>query len=157
MADRRRLLAGLAAATALAVLGWQLARSLHQPDPLDLQREHWVDEESLALVRRTGREVPPLQDAGRTLVVARCFQGDDGLVIGWLERYPPAARERLAEQLALPEPDPGTLIAASLEREVRAPAPGSPWLAARSRAGQAVMRPPARRDGSLCLPAFPQP
>ena len=157
MPDRRRILAACCAVAAIALLAWQMCNRMRTSDPLSQQRDHWVDEDSLAFVRRTGRDVPPLKVGGQTLVIARCFQGDDGLVIGWLERYPDAARLRLADELAKAEPDPAILIAAGMEREVRAPRTGAGWAALRSREGQEVAQAPRRRDGTMCLPALPDP
>jgi hypothetical protein len=157
MADPRPLIAACCAVGALLLLGWQISNSLRTDDPLSLQREHWVAEDTLVFVRRTAREVPPIRVGDQTLVIARCFQGDDGVVIGWLERYPEAVQLRLGAELAKPDPDPAILISAALDREVRAPHAGAAWFAARSRDGMAITKVPHRRDGSLCLPALPEP
>lgn len=149
------LLAGVAAVAAVIVLGWQISRQFASPDPGAVVRDFFVDEDSLAFETHTTREIPPLAGAHGPVVIARCFAGEDGRVIGWLERYPPAVKAEVEAAITSPQPDPWVLVKAASQREVRRPTPGSTWVAMGSPEGRAICVPPKRADGSSASPVMP--
>lgn len=153
----KQLAAGVAAVAAIAVLGWQIRVQTASPDPGAVVRDFFVDEETLAFERHTVREVPPLagRDGKPSVVIARCFSGDQGRIIGWLERYPPEVKATMEELMAAESPDPWALVKASAAKEVRRPEAGSPWVAGASPEGKAICVPPRRGDGSSASPTMP--
>lgn len=144
--------------TALGCAGWLALRWLRSDDEMRVVRNHFVDAETLAFERHATGEFPPLSGSrGHQVVIAKCFQGDDGLVIGWLERYPEDVKRRLDEARDAGSLGPDLLIGASLALEVRRPEADAPWVAKGTPEGAAVCVAPKRADGSDAIPAQPEP
>jgi hypothetical protein len=146
------------AVAVLACVAWLVLRHLRSDDEMRVVRNHFVDAETLAFERHATGEFPPLAGSrGHQVVIAKCFQGDDGLVIGWLERYPEDMKRRLDEARDAGALGPELLIGSSLALEVRRPESDAPWVAKSTPEGAAVCVAPKRKDGSDAIPAQPEP
>ena len=152
----RRASLSLIIAVALLTAGLLVLRSCHADDDLKVVRDFYVDEQTMAFERHATGEYPPLVGhRGHGVVIAKCFQGDDGVVIGWLVRYPADIQAELDAARDSGKLTPDLLICASQAAEVRGPESGSPWIARSTPAGQALCVPPKRKDGSDAVPAQP--
>jgi hypothetical protein len=156
MSQLRRAAPYLVIALALVAGLPLLLRSCHAEDDLKVVRDFYVDEQTMAFERHATGEYPPLVGhRGHGVVIAKCFQGDDGLVIGWLVRYPAEIQAQLDAARDAGNLPPDLLISASQAAEVRSPESGSTWIPRASPAGQALCVPPKRKDGSDAVPAQP--
>lgn len=154
--QRRNFLIALGIALLIMAV-WVVLRSLRGEDDMLVVRDYFVDQETLAFERHPTGDFPPLLGhQGHQVVIAKCFQGDEGLIIGWLMRYPDELKQRLDAARAAHALGPDLLIESSLAAEVRKPEPGSDWVRRASPEGRAICTGPKLKDGSDAIPAQPR-
>lgn len=157
MATRRQITLIALAIAMLGIALWVAVGTLHREDSMHVVRDYFVDEETFAFERHVTGDFPPLAGRqGHAVVIAKCFKGDDGLIIGWLMRYPVEMKQRLDAARTGGDLGPGLLIAASLAAEVRRPEPGAEWVGRSSPSGLRICIGPKLKDGRDAIPAQPK-
>jgi hypothetical protein len=144
------------ACSSLACLVMEIYHFTREESDLAVVRDFFVNERDLSFETHPTRDVPPLAaaDGTESIVIARCFQGDEGVLVGWLERYTTEGKAAMEALSTEDRSKPDQVIAASLQKEVRLPTSGV-WVPIASPAGQAICIPPKRSDGSSATPAMP--
>lgn len=139
-------------------LAWLAYGLLHTEDDMRIVRNHFVDADTLLFERHTTGEFPPLPGSdGHEVVIARCFQVEDRLTIGWLERYPVAVKQQLDAARDAGTLGPDLLVGSALKIEARRVEPNASWVTRSSAEGAAICVAPKLKDGSDAIPAQPAP